>query len=58
MRNTLNDNTSYLQQFDPEIAALIGSDTSTLVFLAFVAVMYLVVFTTIRRESRKDGPIL
>ena len=26
MRNTLNDNTSYLQQFDPEIAALIGSE--------------------------------
>lgn len=26
MRNTLNDNTSYLQNFDPEIAALIGSE--------------------------------
>ena len=26
MRNTLNDNTLYLQQFDPEIAALIGSE--------------------------------
>ena len=41
-----------------DTCCLIGSDTSTLVFLAFVAVMYLVVFTTIRRESRKDGPIL
>ena len=41
-----------------DTCCLIGTDTSTLVFLAFVAVMYLVVFTTIRRESRKDGPIL
>ena len=41
-----------------DTCCLIGSDASTLVFLAFVAVMYLVVFTTIRRESRNDRPIL
>ena len=41
-----------------DTCCLIGSNTSTLAFLAFVAVMYLVVYATIRRESRKDRPIL
>lgn len=34
-----------------------GTGRSTLVFIAFVAAMYLIVYRLIRRESRNDQPI-
>jgi len=37
--------------------AMISTTTSTIVFLVFVAVMYLTVFRLIRREARNDTPV-
>ena len=40
-----------------DTCCMLGTNKSTLVFVAFVLAMYLIVFRLIRRESRTDGPV-
>lgn len=40
-----------------DACALVGTTRSTLIFLAFVAVMYVVVLRAIHRESSQDAPV-
>jgi RsiW-degrading membrane proteinase PrsW (M82 family) len=40
-----------------DTCAMLGTTKATVVFVAFVAVMYLVVFFRIRREARSDEPV-
>ena len=40
-----------------DTCCMLGTNRSTLVFVAFVLAMYLIVFRLIRRESRTDGPV-
>ena len=40
-----------------DAAAMIGSDASAVVYIIFVAVMYVVVYLRIRREANMDRPI-
>ena len=40
-----------------DTCCMLGTSRSTLVFVCFVLVMYLIVYRLIRRESRTDGPV-